>query len=235
MVDGRSFTLCLAAAALSACSGGGPSACNAACPLGCSVSADCRICIPDFAGAGLGSDCRDDRDCCTGVCGSRHVCVVDPASVGSSRGAAGTGGGAKDGGCASWTSAPDLLMDAACNPNGGRASVCSPWGACISSCLGQPWNYCGQGAVCAANGHCEPPGGWGGADGGGPTTAGGWVCGETGVASCTGPTGPRDCCSQYCVEGTCHCNVGGDVYPCVSDEDCCRDSSRGCGPDGNCL
>ncbi len=49
------------------------------CPTGCALSADCTACIPVSPGAGLGTACASDIDCCTGtcvngVCGEGVVC-----------------------------------------------------------------------------------------------------------------------------------------------------------------
>ncbi|MHB8418287.1 MAG: hypothetical protein ACYDCL_09435 [Myxococcales bacterium] len=188
---GRTSLFC-SVLALAACSGGPPPGCDAACPAGCLLSADCTRCTPSGPEAGLGSSCRNDLDCCTGICGRGHLCVASGGSTGS------TGGG-------------DDGAEGASGGSGGGSS----------------------GGTTGLGGAGDPES-WTISGSGGSSGGGAWICGETGKASCTGPTGPRDCCSQYCVDERCHCNVGGDVYPCVTDADCCADSSKGCGEDGNC-
>jgi hypothetical protein len=227
------------------CSNGGGTGCTVVCPVGCLISADCASCTPAGADAGLGTACRNDADCCTGHCGAARVCIAGSIAEGTSGGTTGSSSTGGASGCHGWTSAPSFAEDAACNPAGGTSLVCSSAGSCIGNCNGQPVDYCAAVAVCAANGHCEQrtnggtTGSSGGATGGNGGSAGGSTggtggrCGQTGVASCTDDSAAWDCCSQYCVSGTCHCNVGGDQYPCLTDDDCCGDSS-GCGADGKC-
>ncbi|HUB08160.1 MAG TPA: hypothetical protein VMB50_14225 [Myxococcales bacterium] len=114
--------------------------------------------------------------------------------------------------------------DSDCNPSdstdgyGSGATCDTSSGTCVnpcatdSDCCSETSNGC-VGGVCSATG-----GGSGGS------------CGAVGATCSTG----TDCCSDYCHRGTCHCNAGGDLYPCQSDADCCAATSTGCGADGFC-
>ncbi len=57
--------------------------CNAACPVGCDLSPDCRACVPESSSAGIGTACRTNEDCCIGEC-IQGLCtaLIEPATDG---------------------------------------------------------------------------------------------------------------------------------------------------------
>ena len=162
-----------------------------ACPTGCSISSDCQSCLPTSPGAGLGSTCSSDVDCCTGSCVS-GTCTAAPdgglteggsssgggnstangsSSGGTSRaGSSSSGGGSSSGGVSGClpSATPNPGYDTACNPAGGTSEVCNTSGACVANC-NDGSVQCGPGTSCAANGHCLAQG----SSSGGSSTGGG--------------------------------------------------------------
>ena len=186
-----SMILAFAAACSPKITGNG---CQATCPIGCDISADCTSCIPESTQAGVGHGVHRQLRLLHRKLRQGGVCIatgltglVVSGSGGSNSGStggsgattsrSGSGGSSTSGTPATCPTPPSIASDQAC----GNTSewVCNASGQCVPNCNYDP-SYCGTAVTCEINGHCQTPTSSSSSGGTGNRTGGGSGGGTSG-------------------------------------------------------